>query len=134
MKKLVLVMIIGLFAFPACSFLRPGPDQAANQKPANNTNSAPAPGNGQAVIAGNTGSKGDLNEIPVTKKECESVDTGDNALLNAQTFPFDFEPFRNSCFVTSYNPEYDEPPMESEIAIYKGGKKVFDSRASSTVS
>lgn len=127
MKKLVLVVIIGLCTFSACSFLRPGPDQAANQKPANNTNSAPAAaGNEQAVVAGNTGSKGISNEIPVTKRDCEGTDTGDNALLKTQTFPFDFEPFRNSCFVTSYNPEYDEPPMESEIAIYKGGKKIFD--------
>jgi hypothetical protein len=126
MKKLVLVVIIGLCAFSACSFLRPGADQAANQKPANSANSDPAAGNGQAAVAANSPSKDRSSEITVTKKDCESVDTGDNALLKSQTFPITFDPFRNSCFVTSYNPEYDDPPMESEIAIYKDGRKVFD--------
>jgi hypothetical protein len=126
MKKLVLVVIIGLCTFSACSFLRPGTDQAANQKPANNANSAPGAGNGQAAVAANSPAKDSSSEIAVTKRDCESVDTGDNALLKSQTFPFNFEPFRNSCFITSYNPEYDDPPMESEIAIYKNGKKIFD--------
>lgn len=126
MKKLVLVVIIGLCAFSACSFLRPGPDQAANQKPANNANSAPGAGSGQATVAVNSPAKNPAGEMTVTKKDCESVDTGDNALLKSQTFPVNFEPFSNSCFVTSYNPEYDDPPMESEIAIYKDGRKVFD--------
>jgi hypothetical protein len=126
MKKLVFVAIIGLFAFPACSFFRPSADRAANQKPANHVNSDPAAGNGQAAVAANSPAKDRSSEITVTKKDCESVDTGDNALLKSQTFPVNFDPFRNSCFVTSYNPEYDDPPMESEIAIYKDGRKVFD--------
>lgn len=124
MKKLVLIVIIGLCVFSACSFFRPGTDQAANQKPAN-TNGAPA-AEGQATVAANSPGKNPAGEMTVTKRDCESVDTGDNALLNSQTFPVNFEPFWNSCFVTSYNPEYDDPPMESEIAIYKDGKKVFD--------
>lgn len=126
MKKLVFVVMIGLCAFSACSFFRPGADRAANQRPANNANSAPGAGSGQATVAANSPAKDRSTEITVTKKDCESVDTGDNALLKSQTFPITFEPFRNSCFVTSYNPEYDEPPMESEIAIYKDGRKVFD--------
>jgi hypothetical protein len=57
---------------------------------------------------------------------CHSVDTGEYDLNKKQTFAIDFEPFRNSCFVASHNPEYDDPPMESKFAIYKNGKKVFD--------
>lgn len=124
MKKLVFV-VIGLCAFSACSFFRPNPEQTVNQRPANNMNSSPAAGNWQPAPAGAPG-KDVAREIPVTKKDCENIDTGDNALLKSQTFPINFEPFRNTCFVTSYNPEYDDPPLESEIAIYKDGRKVFD--------
>lgn len=64
--------------------------------------------------------------IKVTKNDCLSVETGDNEIVKAQTFPVDFAPFDNSCFVTANNPEFNDPPMESEFAIYKDGKKVFD--------
>lgn len=69
----------------------------------------------------------DVSEaIPVTKSECLSVDTGDNEIVKNQTFPIDFAPFTKSCFVTSHNPEYDDPPMEAEFSIYKNGERVFD--------
>jgi hypothetical protein len=124
MKNLAFISL--LLALTGCSLFRSGADQAANQKPANNANSAPAASNGEAAVAANSPAKDRSTEITVTKKDCEGVDTGDNALLKSQTFPINFEPFRNSCFVTAYNPEYDDPPMESEIAIYKDGRKVFD--------
>ncbi|MGQ0541883.1 MAG: hypothetical protein ACT4O9_08545 [Blastocatellia bacterium] len=57
---------------------------------------------------------------------CQSVDTGDNVVLKKHTFAIDFEPFKASCFVTSHNPEFDDPPLESEFAVYKNGRKVFD--------
>jgi hypothetical protein len=59
-------------------------------------------------------------------EECTSIDVGEKAVLKAQTFAIDFEPFRGSCFVTSHNPEYSGSPMESEYAIYTDGRKVFD--------
>lgn len=69
----------------------------------------------------------DVSEaIPVTKSDCLSVDTGDNEIVKNQTFAIDFAPFTKSCFVTSHNPEYDDPPMEAEFSIYKNGEKVFD--------
>ncbi|MGB7068253.1 MAG: hypothetical protein WBD22_02050 [Pyrinomonadaceae bacterium] len=66
------------------------------------------------------------DSIPASKAECETVDTGDNVVQKSQSFAIDFAPFKGACFVTSYNPEYDEPPMESEFAIFKDGKKTFD--------
>lgn len=57
---------------------------------------------------------------------CYETDTGDNVVLKSQTFAIEFEPFQGSCFVTSHNPEFDDPPMESEYAIFKNGKKVAD--------
>lgn len=57
---------------------------------------------------------------------CQAVDPGEYDIYKKQTFAIDFEPFRDSCFVTSHNPEMDDPPMESNFAIFKNGKKVFD--------
>ena len=58
---------------------------------------------------------------------CQSIDPGEHKVYKKQTFAIDFEPFRNSCFVSTYDPEYgDDPPLESEYAIYRNGKKVFD--------
>lgn len=57
---------------------------------------------------------------------CQNVDPGEYDVYKKQTFAIDFEPFRNSCFVTSHNPEFDDPPMESHFAIFKNGKKIFD--------
>ena len=63
-------------------------------------------------------------------KECHSSDTGDRFVLENQTFPIDFKPFENACFVTSHDPEFDDPPLGSVFSIYKDGKNVyeFDSR------
>ena len=66
------------------------------------------------------------NEGMSATKACHEVKTGEKALLKSQTFAIDFEPFRNSCFVTSHDPEFKDPPLDSEFAIYKDGKKVFD--------
>ncbi len=58
---------------------------------------------------------------------CQSIDAGEHKVYKKQTFAIDFEPFRNSCFVSTYDPEYgDDPPLESAFAIYKNSKKVFD--------
>ena len=57
---------------------------------------------------------------------CYEVDTGDKALLRSQTFAIDFEPFKGTCFVTSHDPEFKDPPLESEIGIYRNGKKIFN--------
>lgn len=66
----------------------------------------------------------------VSNKECLETDTGDKLILEDQTFAVDFKPFEGSCFVTSHNPEYDDPPIGSEFKIYNDGKEVykFDSR------
>lgn len=50
---------------------------------------------------------------------------GKRAVQKSQTFVIDFEPFKASCFVTSYNPEYGDSHMETAYEIYKAGKKVF---------
>ena len=58
---------------------------------------------------------------------CQSFDTGERKIYKKQTFAIDFEPFRGSCFVTTYDPQFGaDPPLQSEYAVYKNGRKVFD--------
>ena len=58
---------------------------------------------------------------------CQSVDAGEHKVYRKQTFAIDFEPFKGSCFVSTYDPEFgSDPPLQSEFSIYKNEKKVFD--------
>src|SRR5687767_12313021 len=38
--------------------------------------------------------------------KCHSVDAGDQKVYRKQTFTVDFEPFRGSCFVSTYDPQF----------------------------
>lgn len=59
------------------------------------------------------------------KSGCARIDTGEKTVLKSQTFPIDFAPFKNSCFVTAHDPEYTDPPLGSEFSIYRDGEEVF---------
>lgn len=120
-KHACLILLACLMS--ACSFnLNTGSNTSPAQSPA-----TAIPGNTASAKPDETAKKDDISkEVPVSKRDCENTDVGDNALLKTQTFPVNFEPFRNTCFVTQYNPEYDDPPMESEMAIYRGDEKVFE--------
>lgn len=59
------------------------------------------------------------------KSACLSAKLADKKLLASQTFAVDFEPFRNSCFVTFHDPEFTNPALGSEFYIYKDGKEAF---------
>ena len=43
-----------------------------------------------------------------------------------QTFVMDFAPFRDACFVTFHDAEYENPPLNSEFYVYLNGKEVFE--------
>src|SRR6476620_10177638 len=61
------------------------------------------------------------------KLQCLETRTGGKfVVMKTQTFPIDFDPFPGSCFVTYYNREYPDPPMESHYSIFKGDKVAFD--------
>lgn len=113
LSSLILYSVI----FASCGFR--SKEQAANTRqtpvPTTTASAAPTPEPTAEETAGKSATL-----------RCQSVDTGDFKVYAKQTFAIDFEPFRNSCFVTSHNPEYEDPPMESQFAIYKGGKKAFD--------
>lgn len=122
MKRLLFLLLLAVLS--ACSSSDRGSSPTANRSAESPAASLASNSNGAG--ASSSAAKDAAGEIPVSKRDCEGTDVGDNALLKSQTFPFTFEPFKNTCFVTSYNPEYDDPPMESEIAIYRGNKRVFD--------
>lgn len=120
---------MGCAAFGSCTFSGSTPDNANRT---NNTEAHRLAHNSANEKTETAEASEDVVEIeaesrPVpTKAECEAIETGDNVVLKPQTFPLDFAPFAGSCFVTTYNPEFEDPPMESEIAIYTDGKRVYD--------
>ena len=62
----------------------------------------------------------------VAKAACMVTKVGGNrAVQISQTFAIDFEPFKDSCFITSYNPEYGESHMGTQYDIFAKGKKIF---------
>ena len=56
---------------------------------------------------------------------CTGLDTGEKAVLKSQTFPIDFAPFNDSCFVTMHDPDHTDPPLGSEIGIFKDGTQTY---------
>lgn len=89
----------------------------------------PSSNDGNATEASRSGG-GQVEPTP--KKEetsgattaCYNVPAGEKAVLKSQTFAIDFDPFKASCFVTLHDPEFTDPPLGAEIAIYKDGTKV----------
>ena len=92
--------------------------------PASNTgNSTPdVPRSGGAAVQETPADAGRMSAAAA----CYAVDAGKKTVLRSQTFAIDFEPYKNSCFVTSHDPQYKDPPLDSEFAIYRDGRKVFD--------
>lgn len=127
----IIAFVMSVLCLSACVSNRGGGSgqTAANEnKPATSspnasaaTNENRAPSAAPPAVNANT----KRAEVLPPKSECLNVDAGDKAVLEKQTFPIDFEPFRTSCFVTAHNPETDDPPLESEFAIYTDGKEVF---------
>lgn len=131
MNKIFIVLCLCVFGVASCS-IKFNEDAKTENKIAektvnNNSANAVAEAPKELPKSANANVPDEINEaIPVSKAECLSVDTGDNEVVKNQTFAVDFAPFTKSCFVTAHNPEYDDPPMEAEFAIYKNGEKVFD--------
>jgi hypothetical protein len=88
--------------------------------------------------AANSVSAASANAIPVTEgtpsesrgmsatAACQAIKVENRSILKPQTFAIDFAPFKASCFVTWHDPEFTDPPLDSEYAIYRDGKNVFD--------
>ena len=124
MKKLTVILFLTAVCFSACSF-------SSNSEKSNSAESKPA--NVQNISAVNTGSDASSNlpdKKPETSKSADKTDCSDvkiagKAIDKRQTFTFDFEPFKNACFVTAHDPEFNNPPLGSEFYIYKDGKQIY---------
>lgn len=126
----VIFLLSGLLAV-SCSLAKVTED---NRPPANiaapnitgNATSANAQTGNSADGAGNSSNEKTTTGGAVARAACMNSDVGGKrAVQKGQTFAIDFEPFKGSCFVTSYNPEYGDSQMETEFGIYKAGKKIF---------
>ena len=123
MRTLKFVILLSLLAAASCNFvIDEGVRKASNTPKPEKTATQPSETKDPAIGGG----KITPEKPAVVSDECLSVETGDNVVYKQQTFAIDFEPFKESCFVTEHNPEYDDPPLESQFGIYKDGKKVFD--------
>lgn len=92
---------------------------AANAAPEATIRSEP-PAEADARMAPNAlGSK-------AARELCFETNTGDTDIVREQTFAIEFEPFKGTCFITMHNPEYDDPPLESEFAIYRGNRRIAE--------
>lgn len=63
------------------------------------------------------------------KNPCLTASLPNKKIYPAQTFPIDFEPFRNACFVTFADPKQmvsqTDLPRGSEFHIFKDNKSVY---------
>ncbi len=129
-KNIVLAVAVVSFAFcSACIFSNNKPTQSVQ-----NTNTAtPKPAEETAKTVENKDTK--QTEKPKTesggdKSACLKASKEGKRLIADQTFVFDYEPFRKSCFVTfgSKTEMMDEKdvPRGSTFHIFKDGEIVYD--------
>lgn len=126
MKKATIVLLFYVLFSAACFVSnepQPTTDPAKKNEKANmQTKSDEKTSENKSLEEAN---KDKLKKSDSAKAECLKTKVANKKIDEKQTFVFDFAPFRNSCFVTAHNPEYDNPPLDSEFAIYKDGKEVF---------
>ena len=130
MKILIFAFVLGVSFISSCTFSLNKESRTENNSSAK-ANSDPASNKAAAAEktdkkTGNTESAKNVfgdKEDPETK--CANINAGDKTLLKSQTFPIDFAPYKNSCFVTAHDPEYTDPPLNSEFSIYRSGEEIF---------
>ncbi len=126
MRTTLVILMIAAVGCLSCKTAGDRQEQNADRT-ARNAKAAEAKGGAEkAELTENREAEPKTAVVPATRSDCLNIETGDDVVLRSQTFPIDFKPFEGSCFVTTYNPEYDDPPLESKFAIYTDGKSVFD--------
>jgi hypothetical protein len=124
MKKITAILFLSALCFGACA-LGSNSDKpnTAETKPANNQN-APGEKTGSAASQ-NQAAKTEETPKTAAKTDCWNIKVPGKKVDEKQTFAFDHEPFKNACFVTLHDPEFDDPPLDSEFFIFKDGKEVY---------
>src|SRR5215475_8357766 len=123
---LVSILLFAAMVDTGCS--TPASNTAGNSTPANSsttnqvspvTNQPSASNENPDDAAGKSTDGNVTTGNAVAKAACMVTNVGGKrAVHKGQTFAIDFEPFTDSCFVTSYNPEYGDIHMESQFDIY----------------
>lgn len=130
MKILIFALFFAAFGVSACT-VGLDRDSRAENAPAQKETSVPAAnkaaetGNADKMAEVSETSRNIFGDSEKTKTGCADINTGDKTLLKSQTFPIDFAPYKNSCFVTAHEPDYTDPPLGSEFSIYRNGEEVF---------
>lgn len=130
--RFALILVCAAFLLAGCG----GADRTGENSTASNTRAGSdrpsnadksTISNGDPDDAAARSSEGNLTTgNAVAKAACMVTEVGGKrAVQKSQTFAIDFEPFKGSCFVTSYNPEYGDIHMETQFDVYKNGKKIF---------
>lgn len=128
--KLVLCLLVISGGLMACTI-------AVNQQGNSSTSNNPA--NLSAVPPqSNTGNAKPAESTPNTSENagakeasdqsssaCHRLTRDDYLLDKKQTFAIDFPPFEKSCFVVFHDPEFDDPPLNSQYFIYRDGKEIY---------
>ncbi len=124
MKKLTIIFILSALCFSACvSSSNNEKPNVADMKPSNAQNTSAEKANSREVQT--PANKNESISKSTEKIECLNIKIPGKKIDAKQTFPFDFEPFKNACFVTAHDPEFDNPPLGSEFFIYKDGQEVY---------
>lgn len=121
MNKLLSVLVLSIFFLTGCTAGSRQPAQTGNQ-----TSETPKPSDAAAKTENKAASSDKKENKPAAKTDCAKINAGDRKIDEKQTFQIDFAPFEKSCFVTTHEPEFDNPALGAEISIYKDGKKIFD--------
>lgn len=131
--KITLLFLFCALNFAVCDGVAPGSsNQPANAGTANTTNTTNVAANKPAETAANTANTNTpvAAKLSQDKSACLTAKMAGKRLIANQTFLFDYEPFKGSCFVTFASKEdmLDEKdvPRGSTFHIFKDGKKIYD--------
>lgn len=129
MKKLLFFTIFAAFCLSACVFSTSSQNQSTTNTANTNSTNNPTPKDSakkdEKTPSNNSNSKTDSTEKS-DKADCLNNKLEGKKVLASQTFAIDFKPFQKSCFVTFHDPEFTDPPLNSQIYIYKDSKKIYD--------
>ena len=125
MKKALFLLTISIASFAAACSFNIGTN-AATTSNASNTNSAANNANAPARTVAPTAE----TKAAAEPAKCGAFSQAGKRFIASQSFPFDFEPFKGSCFVTFASKEEmmndKDVPRGSTFYIYKDDKQVFE--------
>ena len=129
-SKFAPIILVAALLLTSCNLVKktdenPPKTNNSNDNGQSNVNKTTSSGNAPDGPGDRSANQNTVTGNAVAKAACMTTDVGKRAVQKSQTFFIDFEPFKRSCFVSTYNPEYGDIHMESQFDIYKAGKKIF---------